>query len=78
VIGWPPSSVIELHDHGYSVGAAVVVSGVLEETSVIGNPDDHVTTSTRTLSEGSSIRFATGYIHGIVNTGPSTAVSLHV
>jgi hypothetical protein len=78
VIGWPPSSVIELHDHGDSAGAVAVVSGVLEETSVIGHVGDHVATSTRIVSEGGSIRFARGHVHGVVNPATSTALSVHV
>ena len=78
VIGWPPNSVIELHDHGRSAGAAATVSGVLEETSVVGQVGLHVTTSTRFLPEGSSFGFETGHVHGIVNNSASMAVSVHV
>lgn len=78
VIGWPPSSVIELHDHGQSAGAAATVEGVLQETSVVGQVGGNVTTTTRVLPEGSSFGFGTGHVHGIVNASTSVAVSVHV
>src|ERR1700734_3693488 len=34
VIGWPPGGAIELHDHGESSGAVVVVDGELVEMVV--------------------------------------------
>ena len=35
VIVWPPGGKIDLHDHGGSEGAIVVVSGSLLETAVV-------------------------------------------
>jgi hypothetical protein len=78
LIAWPPNGVIELHDHGDSSGAAAIVSGLLEETSVSGGVDHLVTTTTRVFEEGASIGFGTLHVHGIVNPGSSTAVSVHV
>ncbi len=78
VIAWPRGGVIELHDHGDSTGAAAIVSGILEETSVVGRVGDWVRTTTRVVEEGASIGFGTPHVHGIVNPGPLTAVSVHV
>src|SRR5580698_6525136 len=47
VIGWPPGGTIELHDHGDSAGAVVVVDGELVETLVAHQIDGAVTTTTR-------------------------------
>src|SRR5580700_2798663 len=50
VIGWPPGGTIELHDHGDSAGAVVVVDGELVETLVTHQIDGSVTTTTRRMA----------------------------
>jgi predicted metal-dependent enzyme (double-stranded beta helix superfamily) len=78
VIGWPPSSDIELHDHGESLGAVNLVSGALEETAVVASRTPPVVMSTREIREGGSVSFGPGYIHDMVNRSSSTAISVHV
>ena len=49
VIAWPPGGAIELHDHGGSSGAVVVVAGELTETSVVVRGDGRPVLRTATL-----------------------------
>jgi predicted metal-dependent enzyme (double-stranded beta helix superfamily) len=78
-IAWPPGGSIELHDHGGSAGALVVVSGELVETSV-AFPDDTggVVLHRRTLGADQALAFGPNHVHDVVNTGGVRALSVHV
>lgn len=74
LLGWPPGQGIELHDHGSSSGAVVVVEGILSETHVgRGGRLRH-----RRLLEGDLVTFGADHIHDVVNAGASQALSIHV
>jgi quercetin dioxygenase-like cupin family protein len=80
LLGWPPGEGIELHDHGPSSGALVVVEGILSETYVdasyrlrAGGRLRH-----RRLLEGDSVCFGPDHIHDVVNGGGRQALSIHV
>jgi hypothetical protein len=77
-IAWPVDAAIDLHDHGDSAGAVVVVSGSLVET-VVGHDDDgSLVASPRWMCAGDHVTFPAGHVHDIVNHGPGPAVSVHV
>src|ERR1700722_6369603 len=78
VIAWPPGGKIDLHDHGDSEGAIVAVTGSLLETAVVNGPPGSVETITRLIPSGASLHLGPGHIHGVVNAGSTTAVSVHV
>jgi predicted metal-dependent enzyme (double-stranded beta helix superfamily) len=73
LLTWLPGQGTELHDHGASGGAFVVVSGEISELSV---EDGRL--QLRRLTEGSGREFAADHIHRIVNVSDSPAVSVHV
>ncbi len=72
-IHWPPGTGLELHDHGTSAGACVVVTGSLVEAvpSATG-------IRSRTLEAGRSATFPVGHVHDVTNLGAVTATSVHV
>jgi predicted metal-dependent enzyme (double-stranded beta helix superfamily) len=80
LLGWPPGEGIELHDHGSSSGALVVVEGALVETYVEGSdwvrPGGRL--RHRRLPEGTLISFGPDHIHDVVNGGDHQALSIHV
>lgn len=78
VIAWPPGGKIDLHDHGESQGAIVTVEGSLSETAVVGGSPGNVDTVSRLIRSGESLYLRRGHIHGVVNAGATTAVSVHV
>jgi predicted metal-dependent enzyme (double-stranded beta helix superfamily) len=80
LLGWPVGQGIELHDHGSSSGALVVVEGTLTETYVEacdwarpGGMLRH-----RLLAEGDLVAFGPDHIHDVVNGGHRQALSIHV
>ena len=73
LIGWPPGSSLELHDHGTSAGAFAVVSGVLTEEAVVSGRS--VSTA---VPAGRSVSFAAGAVHGVANLHGTCATSVHV
>ncbi len=75
VIAWPVGGNIELHNHGPSSGAVVVVSGQLTESFL--TPGAGVL-STRTVVEHDGIVFGRGHVHDVSNLGPKPAISVHV
>ena len=75
VIAWPVGGSIELHNHGPSSGAVVVVSGELTESFLSPGAG---TLATRTVVERDGIVFGRGHVHDVSNVGPHTAVSVHV
>ena len=80
LLGWPVGEGIELHDHGASSGAVVVVEGTLMETYVDtakglrpGGRLRH-----RVLHQGELVSFGPDHIHDVVNGGQGPALSIHV
>jgi predicted metal-dependent enzyme (double-stranded beta helix superfamily) len=78
VITWPVGGAVDLHDHGDSAGAVIVVSGSLVETVVGHGEDGALVTATKPLATGARMQFAPGHVHDIANLGPAPAVSIHV
>ena len=75
LLTWLPGQGTDLHDHGGSAGAFVVVSGSLREEVVdLGR----VRARETVLPAGAARSFGAHHIHRITNTGPAPAVSLHV
>jgi mannose-6-phosphate isomerase-like protein (cupin superfamily) len=78
LLTWLPGQSTDLHDHGGSAGAFVVVNGTLTEQVVrVGEPVPVVPREI-TLGEGSARTFGARHVHRIVNAGAVPAVSLHV
>lgn len=77
LLTWLPGQETDLHDHGGSAGAFVVVSGALTERTVTG-PDGSARLTGRVLSAGAARQFGEHHLHQIVNEGPEPAVSVHV
>jgi hypothetical protein len=78
IIAWPSGGAVELHDHGDSAGAVVVVAGALVETRIVPAADGTAGTSTHALPVGASVSFGRRHVHDIVNLGPGPATSVHV
>jgi mannose-6-phosphate isomerase-like protein (cupin superfamily) len=77
VVAWPVGGSIELHDHGGSAGAVVIVSGTLVETSI--RPDDGPPgTTSVAIDAGGQVVFGPEHVHDLVNHGPDPALSVHV
>ncbi len=77
-IAWPPGESIELHDHGGSGGAVVVISGELFETSVAFSGDSgRVSVRPRLLAAGDALAFGPNRVHDIVNRAAAPALSVH-
>jgi mannose-6-phosphate isomerase-like protein (cupin superfamily) len=73
LLTWLPDQATELHDHGDSAAAVVVLSGRL--TEVRARPDGHLSSSV--LVRGGAYGLPVGTIHDVVNVGPEPAVSVH-
>jgi Cysteine dioxygenase type I len=73
LLTWLPGQETDLHDHGLSAGAFVVVTGELVERTVINGR-----LAARTYPEGAGRGFARGHIHHVSNEGERPAVSVHV
>jgi hypothetical protein len=78
VIAWPVGGATELHDHGDSAGAVVVVGGSLVETSVAHDVDGSLVTGSRVLGPGGHLEFGRGHVHDLANHGTGPALSVHV
>jgi predicted metal-dependent enzyme (double-stranded beta helix superfamily) len=80
LLGWPVGEGIDLHDHGPSSGALVVVEGTLLETSLRASewlrPGARL--HHRRLPEGALVSFGPDHIHDVVNCGARQALSIHV
>jgi predicted metal-dependent enzyme (double-stranded beta helix superfamily) len=75
LISWGEGQALDLHDHGESAGAFVLVRGQLVEHSVRrGRPDRLRSVE---LGPGRPRSFAPGYVHSLSNPGPQPAVSVH-
>jgi predicted metal-dependent enzyme (double-stranded beta helix superfamily) len=71
---WLPGQGTDLHDHGGSAGAFLVLAGELTEHSVI----DRRQLVAGTVAAGDGRRFGPRHVHQIVNNGDFPAISLHV
>ena len=76
LIAWGASSVLDLHDHGGSIGAVRVVKGELIET-YSDKLHRHPLRSLAVTAGGSRAVPATR-VHEVWNPGPSEALSVHV
>jgi hypothetical protein len=74
LLGWPVGEGIQLHDHGSSSGALIVLEGTLFETFVLAS--DRVLHHRR-LPEGALVGFGPEHIHDVVNGGHQQALSIH-
>jgi predicted metal-dependent enzyme (double-stranded beta helix superfamily) len=77
LLTWLPGQGTDLHDHGGSAGAFVVVSGLLTEQTVVTSPRGPIVADA-SLTAGRGRRFGAHHIHRIVNTGTQPAISVHV
>lgn len=77
LLTWLPGQATDLHDHGGSAGAFVVVAGALTEQTVTG-PDGERRLCEQVLTAGAPRRFGAHHVHRIVNAGNIPAVSVHV
>ncbi len=79
LIAWPVGGAIQLHDHGESSGAIVVVSGTLQENRIRTNVAGARESSRQALvAGGAPASFSRHEIHDVTNAGPAAALSLHV
>jgi mannose-6-phosphate isomerase-like protein (cupin superfamily) len=74
LISWLPTQGTELHDHGGSSGAFVVVQGALTEVRAMSGALD---TRTTIVTPGKSVAISPTTVHDVYNAGPAAAVSLH-
>ena len=74
VIGWTAGQHVELHDHGDSVGALVVLEGELIELTRRRSG----ALVRRELRPGPAHALPAGLVHDVVAPGPRPATSLHV
>lgn len=78
LLTWLPGQATDLHDHGGSAGAFVVVSGALSEDIVVPSDPFPVVPRRVTLPAGAARSFGPRHVHRITNPGSVPAVSLHV
>ncbi len=78
LLTWLPGQQTDLHDHGGSAGAFVVVSGTLTERTVHVPSGGDATLVERALPSGAGRQFGEHHVHQIVNAGLVPAVSVHV
>lgn len=74
VIGWTAGQGVELHDHGDSAGALLVVEGELAELALV--PDG--TLRRTALRPGSVKELPVGLVHDVVCTTAVDTTSIHV
>ncbi|QLQ35554.1 cysteine dioxygenase [Micromonospora robiginosa] len=72
-LSWLPGQGTDLHDHGGSSGAFLVVAGVLTEETVSGGR-----LRPHRLAAGAGRRFGARHVHQVTNRGDQPAVSVHV
>ena len=73
MICWPSGESLDLHDHGGSAGAFSVVSGELDEATIVGNA-----TVVRRIEPGETAAFGPSRVHAIANRGSAVATGAHV
>ncbi|MFU8875857.1 cysteine dioxygenase [Micromonospora sp. SL4-19] len=72
-LSWLPGQGTDLHDHGGSAGAFLVVAGTLTEETVSG-----ARLRPHRLAAGAGRRFGARHVHAVTNRGDRPAVSVHV
>jgi hypothetical protein len=72
-LSWLPGQGTDLHDHGGSSGAFLVVAGVLTEETVGAGR-----LRPRRLAAGAGRRFGARHVHVVTNRDTVPAVSVHV
>ena len=77
LLTWLPGQGTELHDHGGSAGAFVVVSGTLTEL-VAAETGNGIRLVRNEFADGKGHRFGRHHIHQVTNESDRPAVSLHV
>ena len=75
LIGWPPGTGLDIHDHGESSAALCVVSGVLDEQHL---PAGAAGVVTRRLAAGDTLSFNSAHVHAMCNSIDVDALSVHV
>jgi hypothetical protein len=78
ILSWLPGQGTDLHDHGGSAGAFLVVSGTLTEYSLTGPQRGSQRLSDGRYNAGDGRSFGPHHVHQITNVGTEPAVSLHV
>jgi mannose-6-phosphate isomerase-like protein (cupin superfamily) len=78
LLTWLPGQSTDLHDHGGSAGAFLVVAGALTEQVVRAGAPEPVVPREVSLAEGAVRAFGPRHVHRVVNAGDVPAVSLHV
>jgi predicted metal-dependent enzyme (double-stranded beta helix superfamily) len=76
LLTWLPGQGTDLHDHGGSSGAFLVVGGTLTEETVTAGEPPRITS--RELGEGAGRRFGPRHIHRVTNRSARPAISVHV
>jgi mannose-6-phosphate isomerase-like protein (cupin superfamily) len=74
LLTWLTGQGTELHDHGGSSGAFVVVQGALTEVRAMSGALD---TRTTIVTPGKSVAISPTTVHDVYNAGPAAAVCLH-
>lgn len=74
LLTWLTGQSTELHDHGGSSGAFIVVQGALTEVRATSEP---LETRTALVTPGRAVAIAPSTVHDVYNAGPAAAVSLH-
>jgi predicted metal-dependent enzyme (double-stranded beta helix superfamily) len=78
MLSWLPGQGTDLHDHGGSAGAFLVISGALTERTLADPQSRSPQFSHRLYDAGQGRSFGCHHIHQIANTGIEPAISLHV
>ncbi len=73
LLTWLPGQETDLHDHGGSGGAFLVVAGVLTESLVRGGA-----LADTPMSAGTVREFGAHHVHRVTNHGARPAISVHV
>jgi predicted metal-dependent enzyme (double-stranded beta helix superfamily) len=77
LLTWLPGQGTDLHDHGGSAGAFVVVSGAITEKTVsTGRGGSEV--GQDVVAAGHGRRFGSHHVHQMTNNGRTPAMSIHV
>jgi predicted metal-dependent enzyme (double-stranded beta helix superfamily) len=76
LLTWLPGQGTDLHDHGGSSGAFLVVGGTLTEETV--TTDERPRATARELGEGGGRRFGPRHVHRVTNRSARPATSIHV
>ncbi|MEO5840854.1 MAG: hypothetical protein ABIQ73_14785 [Acidimicrobiales bacterium] len=76
LIGWPPGTGLDLHDHGESSAAPYVVAGVLDECHLSARSPGNAVT--RRLVGGDALAFDSAHVHAMHNSNDAEALSVHV